>query len=156
VNQLYLTRDVTVIGPCSGSFTTIYGIPCYHHIRLLKELNRKVTKHDLHKHWYFERPVNVPQDGEAVELPPPPPPPPPPPLANIFAPHTVKTRGRPRKDHSTRRNSSAFELTAGTQTNGPGRVGGESFPVRLITFRLCPAACLPPYRRVIHLKSQSP
>jgi hypothetical protein len=44
VKQLYLAREVTVNGPCSGRFTTIHGIPCYHHIRLLKELNRKATK----------------------------------------------------------------------------------------------------------------
>jgi len=38
VKQLYLARDVTVDGPCSG-FTTIYNIPCYHGIRLLKQLS---------------------------------------------------------------------------------------------------------------------
>ena len=120
VKQLYLARD----GRCSGSFTT-HNILC---IRLLKQFNRKVTRHDFHKHWHFVRPVNTPQDGEAAELPPSPPPPPRP---NIFAPHVVRTRGRPRRDHSTRRNPSAFELTAGTQARRPGRVGGESFSVKL-------------------------
>ena len=37
---------------------------------------------------------------------------------------------RPRRDHSTRRNPSAFELTAGTQARRPGRVGSESFSVK--------------------------
>ncbi|KAN0075974.1 hypothetical protein V8E54_007244 [Elaphomyces granulatus] len=74
----------------------------------------EVTKHDFHKHWHFVRAVSAPQDGEAAELLPPfhlldrfP--------TNIFAPHVVRTRGRPRRDHSTRRNPSAFELTAGAQ-----------------------------------------
>ena len=44
VKQLYLARDVTADGHCSGSFTTIHNIPCYHHIRLLKQFNRKVTR----------------------------------------------------------------------------------------------------------------
>ena len=39
VKQLYLARDVTVDGPCSGSFTTIYNIPCYHDIHLLKQFS---------------------------------------------------------------------------------------------------------------------
>ena len=89
----------------------------------------EVTKHDFHKHWHFVRPVSAPQDGEAAELPSLPPPRP---LPNIFAPHVVQTRGRPRRDHSTRRNPSAFELTAGAQVHRPGRVGGESFLVNLI------------------------
>lgn len=131
VKQLYLARDVTVDGHCSGSFTTIHNIPCYHHIRLLKQFNRKVTRHDFHKHWHFVRPVNTPQDGEATELPPSSPPPSRP---NIFAPHVVRTRGRPRRDHSTRRNPSAFELTAGTQARRPGRLGGESFSVKPFSF----------------------
>jgi hypothetical protein len=67
VKQLYLARDLTADGPCSGSFTTIHNIPCYHHIRILKEFNRKVTKDDFHKHWHFVRPVGAPQDGEAAE-----------------------------------------------------------------------------------------
>ena len=47
VKQLYLARDVTVDGPCSGSFTTIYNIPCYHDIRLLKQFSvGKLTHND--------------------------------------------------------------------------------------------------------------
>ena len=43
----------------------------------------------------------------------------------------ARTHGRPRRDHSTRRNPSDFELTAGTQARRLGRVGGESFSVKL-------------------------
>jgi hypothetical protein len=152
VKQLYLARDIAIGRPCSGSFTTIYDIPCYHEIRLQKQLKRRITKHEFHKHWHFVRPVSAPQDGEAAELPPPPPLPP---QSNIFAPHVVKTRDRPRKDHSTRRDLSAFELTASTEAHRPGRVGGESFPVSLLCFsRLYSAACLLPRRHAIHLRSQ--
>jgi hypothetical protein len=90
VKQLYLARDVTISRPCSGSFTTIHGIPCYHEIRLQKQLKHKITKHDFHKHWHFVQPVSAPQDGEAAEVLPPPPPSLPASQPNIFAPHVVK------------------------------------------------------------------
>ena len=135
VQQLHLAKDdVTNNKPCSGGFETIHGIPCYHTLREIKRLQTKVTKAKFHKHWHFERPVSSVEDGEVVELPPAPPPES---TANphIFAPHIVVTRGRRRKDRTTRRDPSQFELTAGTTplappSQRPGLVGGETSMVR--------------------------
>ena len=48
-------------------------------------------------------------------------------LPIFFAPHKVVTRGRPRKDRSTRRDPSQFEIAASPAASQrrPGRVGGE-------------------------------
>lgn len=135
VRQLLLANDeVTNNKPCSGGFETIHGIPCYHTLREIKRLKTKVTKAKFHKHWHFERPVSSVEDGEVIELPPSPPEP----ITaspHIFAPRKVVTRGRRRKDRTTRRDPSQFEITAGTtppapRAERPGLVGGETFIVR--------------------------
>ncbi|KAI9914227.1 hypothetical protein PsorP6_005855 [Peronosclerospora sorghi] len=86
---------------CGGAFTQIYAIPCYHEIRNMKRLSFKITKDDFHPYWHFERPFN----GKTLGLPEPPLAPPGP---VIFKPHVVITRGRRRKDKSTRRDPSAL------------------------------------------------
>jgi hypothetical protein len=116
VQQLYLAKDTLVDKPCTSSFEQINGIPCYHTIRVMERLELTITRADFHKHWHFDRP------GEAIQLPVPPAPPQRP---NIFAPHVVITRGRPREDRSTRRIPSQFEATAVVRRRRPGRVGGE-------------------------------
>ena len=95
VQQLLLAKDeVTNNKPCSGSFETIHGIPCYHTLREIKRLKTKVTKAKFHKHWHFERPVSSVEDGEAMELVPPSSPEPVTTSPRIFAPRKVVTRGR--------------------------------------------------------------
>ena len=105
VKQLYLIRDEVVNNkPCTGNFKTIHGIPCYHTLRDMKRLSATVRIEDFHPHWHFERPVALDDDDrEALQLPAPPPAPPGP---IIFAPKKVVTRGRKRKDNSTRRDPS--------------------------------------------------
>jgi len=122
VNQLHLMKDEVINNkPCTGNFETVFRMPCYHTLRAMKQLNSKVDRSSFHSHWHFERPGNSPESGEGIELPQPSLAPPGP---LIFAPYKVVTRGRKRKDNSTRRNRSQFEHTAGTQR--PGRVGGET------------------------------
>lgn len=122
VNQLDLARDtVANDSPCSGIFEQIYGIPCYHSIRGLKDAKITIKKGHLHLHWHFER-------AQSLALPPPAPPRPGP---TIFAPHKVVTRGRPRQDGSTRRDPSLHEVVAPSQPRQrPGRIGGETSLVR--------------------------
>ena len=129
VKQLYLARDEVVNNkPCTGNFEAIHGIPCYHTLRLMKSLNSIVRMEDFHCHWYFERPQV--DDNEPLQLPDPPAPPAGP---AIFAPRKVVTRGRKRKDHSTRRDPSQFEVTTGIAPLArPGRVGGETSRVRTV------------------------
>jgi hypothetical protein len=115
--QLFIIADqVAVVRPCTGCFEKIHQIPCHHTLRAYARYKRIVTKEDFHQHWHYK-----------LDLPPPPPQP----LApSIFAPHVVHTRGRPREDHSTRRNPSQFEQgEPTTQRRRPGRVGGETFIV---------------------------
>jgi hypothetical protein len=76
----------------------------------------------LHKHWLFVRPINTIEDGEQIELPVLPPAPPAP---RIFAPHTAVTRGRRRKDHTTRHDPSQLELTQGPPACRQGLISGE-------------------------------
>src|SRR5947209_259518 len=96
VDQLTFAKDELSHKPCSGVFTQIHGIPCYHEIRDRKRLSIKITKDEFHPHWRFERPSN----GEALGLPNPP-------LEQqgpvVFKPYIVISRGRKRKDKSTRR-----------------------------------------------------
>ena len=122
VNQLDLARDtVANNSPCSGIFEQIYGIPCYHSIRGLKDAKITIKKGHFHLHWHFER-------AESLALPPPAPPRPGP---TIFAPRKVVTRGRPRQDGSTRRDPSLYEVMAPPQPRQrPGRIGGETSRVR--------------------------
>lgn len=108
VGQLYIMADRMVNRPCSGAFEKVFHIPCYHTLRAYEAHNRKVTKDDFDVHWHFKR-----------DLPPPPPASPEP---VIFAPHVVRTRGRPREDTSTWRDLSQFKL--GAARSRPGRVGG--------------------------------
>ncbi|KAI9917034.1 hypothetical protein PsorP6_016874 [Peronosclerospora sorghi] len=128
VDQLIYAKDELVYNKsCGGGFTQIYqiyGIPCYHEIRNRKRLSVKITKDDSHPHWHFERPFNV----KALGLPEPPLAPPGP---VIFKPHVIITRGRRRKDKSTRRDSSVWELATHSlqdqdQIRRPGRVGGAN------------------------------
>jgi hypothetical protein len=109
----------------STSSSSVFRMPCYHTLRVMKQLNSKVDRSSFHSHWHFERLVNSAESGEGIELPQPSLEPAGP---SVFAPHKVVTRGRKRKDNSTRRNRSQFELTAGAQR--PGRVGGETSRVR--------------------------
>src|SRR3984957_17179663 len=120
VQQLHLMKDEVNQRPGSGSFER--GIPCYHTLRTLRALKSMVGCEDFHPHWHFQRPVASPADGAARHLPAPPDP--------IFAPHRVVTRGRTRKDRSTRRDPSQFEATAGIPQPRPGRLGGERSAVR--------------------------
>jgi hypothetical protein len=124
VKQLHLAKDELRVNPCSGSFMSIHGIPCYHIIRDLQQYQEQITRRHFHYHWHFERP-------NQLTLPPPSAAPGP----SIFPPHVVITRGRPRNDHSTRRSPSQFEVTAGTAVprRKPGRVGGESTLVSYVT-----------------------
>lgn len=118
VKQLeYARDDVQYNMPCSGQFEKIHGIPCYHTIREFRAAKITIKKGHIHSYWHFERDAGIP-------LPPPPPPPQDP---VIFAPHKVVTRGRPRKDRSTRRDPSQFEIAASPAASQrrPGRVGGE-------------------------------
>ena len=128
IKQLYLIRDDVINNkPYIGNFEVIYGIPCYYTLRDMKRLKVLVRKEDFHAHWYFERPI---VDNTALQLPAPPPAPPGP---TIFAPLKVVTRGRKRKDNSTRRDPSQFEVTAGIAPPArPGRVGGETSRVRTV------------------------
>jgi hypothetical protein len=137
VKQLYLARDDVVNNrQCSGDFETIYGIPCYHSLHEMQQLKVNIARHHFHRHWHFERPVNTAEDGERIELPAPPPAPPAP---TIFAPHVVVTRGRQRRDRTTRRDPSQFELTQGPlappPARRPGRVGGETSAVSYNTIQ---------------------
>ena len=103
--------------PCTGRFEAIHGIPCYHTLRELRARKVTVTKYHFHRHWHFERDASIP-----LPLPPAPPASP-----VIFEPYKVVTRGRRRKDRSTRREWSQFELTSGPPAHPerPGRVGGK-------------------------------
>lgn len=119
VKQLEYAKDeVQYNTPCSGQFEKIHGIPCYHTIREFRAARITIKKGHIHSYWHFER------DTGLITLPPPPPPPQDP---TIFAPHKVVTRGRPRKDRSTRRDPSLFEITASAAASQqrPGRIGGE-------------------------------
>ena len=122
INQLDLARDtVTNNSPCSGIFKQIYGIPCYHSIRGLKDAKITIKKGHFHLHWHFER-------AQSLALPPPLPPRP---GSIIFAPHKVFTRGRPRQDGSTRRDLSLHKVMAPSQPRlRPGHIGGETSRVR--------------------------
>ena len=129
VKQLYLIRDEIVNNKlCTGNFEAIHGIPCYHTLRNIKRLNAIVRMEDFHPHWYFERPVV--NDNKPLQLPDPLAPPAGP---TIFAPRKVVTRGRKYKDNSTRRDPSQFEVTIGTAPPRPGRVGGETSRVRIVS-----------------------
>ena len=125
VKQLHLMKDEVNQKPCSGSFERVNGIPCYHTLRTLGALKSTVGCEDFHPHWHFQRPVASLADGAARHVPPSAPPGP-----AIFAPHRVVTRGRTRKDRSTRRDPSQFEVTAGITQPPPGRLGSERSAVR--------------------------
>lgn len=119
VSQLFIMIDkVAVIKPCTGSFEIIHQIPCHHTLRSYASHKRKVTKEDFHQHWHYKSGLPPPRS--------------PSPRPTIFAPHVVRTRGRPRDDQSIRRNPSQFELgetQRGRPRGRPGRVGGETFLV---------------------------
>ena len=119
VSQLFIMIDkVAVIKPCTGSFEIIHQIPCHHTLRSYAGHKRKVTKEDFHQHWHYKSGLPPPRS--------------PSPRPTIFAPHVVRTRGRPRDDQSIRRNPSQFELgetQRGRPRGRPGRVGGETFLV---------------------------
>jgi hypothetical protein len=90
--------------------------------------HRKVTKADLDAHWHFDR-----EALESFQLPPDPPESEGP---SIFPPHVIRTRGRPRRDHTTRRDPSRHEILqhppAASSARRPGRVGGEESMVSSI------------------------
>ncbi len=142
VRQLYFIDDrLQRNTACSTYFEKIYGILCYHSLPQFKDRNVKVTKQDFDKHWHFDRPIQDPTDGEAMDLPPEPPAPEGP---AIFAPHTVVTRGRRRKDRTTRRDPSGWERAAAvesSQQRRPGVVGGESSRVSASRWPGNPSAC---------------
>ena len=130
VKQLLLMKNELNDKPCTGSFEQINGIPCYHTLQAAKQHNTTITKEYFHRHWHFDRAIEDEIHGEAVELPPEPPEPEGP---HILAPLVVVMRGRPRKDRTTRRDASSWEVTAAAEatastpaTQRPGRVGGET------------------------------
>ncbi|KAI9911673.1 hypothetical protein PsorP6_009152 [Peronosclerospora sorghi] len=120
VDQLIYAKDELVYTKsCGVAFTQIYDSN-------RKRLSFKIAKEDFHPHWSFERPFN----DEALGLPEAPLAPPGP-VSHIFKPHVVITRGLRRKDKSTRRDHSSWELStqrlqAQTQILRPGRVGGAT------------------------------
>jgi len=113
--------------PCSGHFTQVYGIPCWHELKALRTVNRKLTANDFHSFYRFERINNTdilksarpPLPGPAI-LPP-----------NVV----VRSRGRPRRDNTTRRDPSQWELSSRLRstpvtrqplTQRPGNLGGAT------------------------------
>jgi hypothetical protein len=56
VKQLHLAKDELRVSHCSGSFMSIYGIPCCHTIRDLQQRQEQITRRHFHYHWHFERP----------------------------------------------------------------------------------------------------
>jgi hypothetical protein len=43
------------IKPCTGSFKSIYGVPCYHSILTVDATGRTLTEDDFHLRWHFSR-----------------------------------------------------------------------------------------------------
>lgn len=102
--QLEKARTNKMAPRCTGRFTKIWGIPCCHDLRAWAQAKRPVRADDFDTHWLWERQgiENVFQrEGVASQVPTP----------TIFDPQVVIAKGRPRRDQSTRRDLSAFELS---------------------------------------------
>lgn len=82
------------IPPCTGSFTRIHGLPCYHEI--CRNQQGLQFSHFNDDHWRYQR-----QQGQSL---------PPRPYEHIREPRPAIPRGRPRRNEaSTRRDPSQFE-----------------------------------------------
>lgn len=99
--QLDKARKNEMNPDCSGKFTLIWGIPCCHKQRLWSRLGRKVQASEFDTHWLWERRGANGVFQEAVRKP----------IPTIFDPAIVFGKGRPRRDNSTRRDLSQFELS---------------------------------------------
>jgi hypothetical protein len=103
VQQWDLLRAGIFKPACTGSFETVFGVPCCHTIRDLIQLELKIRPEHFHHHWYFKRPGITPFI-EASRAPTPP---------QVLPPAVVHGKGRPHKDdNTTRRLPSRFERNA--------------------------------------------
>ena len=83
--------------PCTHSFETVYGLPCYHTITRYKEWGQQIPIDQFDtEHWRYQR-----RTGGIIPLRR---------FEHIREPHPIQGRGRPRRNESsTRRDPSAFE-----------------------------------------------
>jgi hypothetical protein len=102
VQQWDLIRAGALKPFCTGSFETVFGVPCCHIIRDLIHLELKVRPDHFHRHWFFKRPGTTQFVGPARDLI----------LPQVLPPAIVRGKGRPHNDNSTRRLPSAFERNA--------------------------------------------
>jgi hypothetical protein len=84
------------IRPCTGAFTRIFGLPCYHTIRRYQREGLQISHFD-DDHWRYQR-----QQGQSL---------PPRPHEHVIEPRLANPRGgrRRRNEASTRRDPSQFE-----------------------------------------------
>ena len=124
--------------PCSGHFTQVYGIPCWHELKALRTAERKLTTNDFHSFYHFER-INQPDILKSAR--------PPLPGPTILPPNViVRGRGRPRRDDTTRRDPSQWELgsrlrstpvTFPSLTQRPGNLGGATSLIDTVSNLCC-------------------
>jgi hypothetical protein len=103
VQQWDLLRADNFKPTCTGSFKTVFSVPCCHTIRDLIQLELKVQPDHFHRHWYFKRPGPTEFTEVLRSLPPP----------QVLPPALVHGKGRPRRDdNTTRRLLSRFKRNA--------------------------------------------
>jgi hypothetical protein len=120
-NQWKLLRNPLFRPSCSGNFERIYGVPCCHTIgRMLNgNAGAKIGPHQIHSHWWFERP-----NGSPLSLPGLPQQPPP----TYLDPNVIRHgQARFRRDNSTRRDASHWEGEP-PQSREPIEPAGTSLP----------------------------
>ena len=123
---------------CSGHFTQVYGIPCWHELKVLHTANRKLTANDFDSFYHFER-INRTDILRSAR--------PPLPGPTILLPNVVLSgRGRPRRDNTTRRDPSQWELgsrlrstpvTRPSLTQRPGNLGGATSLIDTVSNLRC-------------------
>jgi len=101
LQQYSKVNDPTANPVCTGRFTQIYGLPCHHHLRrkLEDNPNTQLEYSEIDTHWFFQRPNghNLSIDRHPRVL-------------SVLPPAINTPRGRWRRDGSTTRDLSHFEL----------------------------------------------
>ena len=108
--------------PCTGIFTSSYGLPCVHTLKKLEEEGRPLLLENFHPHWHLRREISQPRP--------------------MLEPRIVPSRLKARSSQpatSTRRDPSAFEaIEATTRPKARPRCSSCHTLGHTMTSRACP------------------